>query len=195
MGGWVVGWVGGGGHRTCRHTASFGPVAVPARAHQPTPRRRHSHPALAHTLRPSTGTDLLPSAMEGSGTQWEPKTIPQIWACPCAEMLAEEAGNEPGALGAWANWWVAADMRSRFNGWGCLVVGLPGGVAGWCGVGGGKGSEVAAVSVGACSKCLTQACMLNVPHPGTSVPTSQERLPTGPWPRRCANILVATRNW
>ena len=25
------------------------------------------------------GTDLLPSAMDGSGIKWEPRTIPQIW--------------------------------------------------------------------------------------------------------------------
>ena len=47
--------------------------------------------------------------------------MPQIWACPCAQMLADEAGTAPGALGATAHGAVSQSMCKYIGGYTDLV--------------------------------------------------------------------------
>ena len=62
------------------------------------------------------GTDLLKEAVEGSGIQFS-GTIPQIFACPSAELLLDVAGKEPGSLGATAHGAVTTKMCSHVGGY------------------------------------------------------------------------------
>ena len=63
------------------------------------------------------GTDLINAALAGvpSFLHRHPH-VPQIFACPSAEMLQDEAGNAPGALGATAHGAVTSKMCRYIGG-------------------------------------------------------------------------------
>ena len=61
------------------------------------------------------GTELLAEALRGCAIS-DGGAFPRVFECPCAEMLAQEAGSAPGALGATAHGAVARGMCRHIGG-------------------------------------------------------------------------------
>ena len=123
--------MGGQLNKTPRATIQIDPHSEQARRDTALSERPlyvlYGHPADADSARAAQvleraqvhhckiGTELLAEALRGCAIS-DGGAFPRVFECPCAEMLAQEAGSTPGALGATAHGAVARGMCRHIGG-------------------------------------------------------------------------------